>query len=888
MEEANSPSAGIVTLLFTDLVGSTELLHRLGDEAAEDLRRTYFDLLRKAVTAAGGREVKNLGDGLMVAFSSPVAALSCALAIQQAAAVHNDSDPIRPLRVRIGVHLGEAVEEGGDYFGRAVVVASRLCGVATGGQILASETVRAVVGDVFRFSPLARLNLKGVPEPVAAVAVAWREGDVEPPSARTAVGLPGNPLVGREADLEEVARLLGDARLVTLTGPGGIGKSRLALHVAARLETRYADGAYLCELASLTDPEPVDRAVASALRVEEGADRSTTERLVEFLASKRALLVMDNCEHVLPGATAVIAAILRGAPEVRVLATSRERLGVDGEHRVPVEALPTPIEDDPLAPAVALFADRATAVRPDFSLQGNLTAVCELCRRLDGMPLAIELAASRCVARSPAEVLAEITRRLGLADDRRIIARHRSIDSVVGWSYDHLTPSEQEVFQRVSVFAGGFTAPAAAVVVGNGAEDVVRDLTSLVERSLVGAQERGGGTRFAMLEPIRQHAEARLDGRGLLHEARARHGLWAVGWAEEADAGLRGVDDAWWNASLEEEFANLRAAHAWCRAHSPDGAVRMVAAMFFWAYGGQSEIFALADDTLERFAGNGHPLLPAVFATSALGAWRRGQLSVAEALARRGIELADGGDVARFAWTIAAGVRLFSGDFTGAIAAYDQATALARRADDLVTVVGNAGARAMCLAFAGDIDAAKTALAAVTPFVTNRSGQAWCDYIGGEIYREIDRPRALALFRRSFDGARAVGSRFVAPIASLGALSCAVRLGEPVEIEDFAELIEHWQRAGAWSQQWITVRVLIEALARNGHDEAAAVLYGGLTATKTASPIVGSDAEHLAGAVDSFQGRLGEDRFHALVGEGAALGDDGVVAHALDFVRDLA
>jgi predicted ATPase/class 3 adenylate cyclase len=875
-----------VTLLFTDLVGSTELLHRLGDDEAEELRRIHFALLRQAVAVAGGREVKNLGDGLMVAFSDPAGALSCAVAIQQASAVHNQSDPKRPLHVRIGVHTGAAVEEGGDYFGRAVVVASRLCASATGGEILASEVMRALAGDEFRFSPLARLHLKGVPEPVPSVAVAWREGEVAPPSARRPqVGLPGNAFVGREAQLLELASLIEDARLVTLTGAGGIGKSRFALHLAARVSDRYPDGVFLCELASLTDPDEVDLAVASALRVEEAADRSASERIVEFLHTKRVLLVMDNCEHVLPAVASLASAVLRNAPDVDLVATSRERLGIEGEHRVPIGALPIPIDNDPLSPAVTLFADRAAAARPEFDLTSHLAEVCELCRRLDGMPLAIELAASRCVARSPAEVLAEITDRFeALVDSRRAVGRHRSIDAVVGWSHDHLGPAEQEVFQRVSVFVGGFTAPAAAAVVGEASEDVVRDLTSLVEQSLVTAHELRGRTRFSMLEPVRQHAEARLRDLGLLDQARGQHARWAVGWVEEADAGLQGADEGWWGDSLEEEFANLRAAHRWCMLHRPGDAVRIVASLFWWAYsGGPSEIYAWAADTIDGSAH--HPRLPLVFATAALGAWRRGDLEGARVLAGRAIDLAAGEESARYAWQILGNVELLAGDFERAIGCYDQAIALARRAGDSAEVVSGVGTRAMCLAFTGQVAEARAELDALTGAIESPGGQAWRDYVAGEIEREIDLARALTWFRSSLDSARRGRSRFMIGVAGLAVLSCAARLGEPVDIGDYAELIEHWQRAGSWSQQWITIRVLLETLASLGHDEAAAVLYGGLVAAKTASPVVGSDAERLAQSVAGMQTRLGEDAFLVRKAEGAALGDDRVVAHALDFVR---
>jgi predicted ATPase len=322
-----------------------------------------------------------------------------------------------------------------------------------------------------------------------------------------AVGVPGNSFVGRAAEVDKVAWLLERSRLVTLTGPGGVGKTRIALHVAAGARPAYPDGVYLCELARISDPDAVAAAVSSVLRIEQLAEHSPVERVVEFLLVKRALLVIDNCEHVLPAAAELVTAVLLRTPHVDVLATSRERLGVDGEQRVPVGPLPTPAWDDPDAPSAVLFMDRARAVRPDYTLAADdVVTVSELCRRLDGLPLAIELAAAQTVSVSPSEILAAVTDRLvALADSRRTVERHRSLDAVFGWSFGLLTEAERQVFERLAVFAGGWTTAAA----GDVADATPADLASLVERSLV-TPLYGRDVRFSMLEPVRQFAEARL------------------------------------------------------------------------------------------------------------------------------------------------------------------------------------------------------------------------------------------------------------------------------------------------------------------------------------------------------------------------------------------
>jgi predicted ATPase/class 3 adenylate cyclase/DNA-binding SARP family transcriptional activator len=1133
-----TPSSGIVTILFTDLVGSTELLARRGDETAQRIFSAHHELLAEASAAHGGQEIKWLGDGLMVAFASAADALRCALAMQRAAGrpVHGEA-----LAIRVGLNAGETLLEEADYFGLSVVVARRLCDRAEPGQILCTDVVVGLlVGRPgFGFTDLGRLALKGVPHPVSVFDVRaasgaapsghleigvlgpvvvfgdneapmplrsplqrlllavlasrsgrvvpadelvealwgdvlpaqpsaalqsqvfrlrrqlgqagnwvethgagyrltcdperidaghferlvtrardqavpqetlrlvesalalWRgraylevaehpalraeairledlrveaaeqraellttlgraaeaaramedladqqplrerpvalrmralardgrqvealrvfdlfrrhlaeelglepspelravEGEILRPPAPAgpltpSVALPNNSFVGRDAELDAISTRLQQARLVTLTGPGGVGKTRLALHLAARNADRYPDGIYVCELAKLTAPEAVGAAVASTLRVEERAGRSVTERVVEFLQAKRVLLIIDNAEHVLTGAAELIGAVVSRTPYVAVLVTSRQRLGVDGEQRLPVGPLPTPAGDDLAGPAVVLFADRAAAVRPDLVLTAdNLAAICRLCRHLEGLPLAIELAAARTVSRSPAEILAEIAERLGhLSDRRRPVDRHRSIDAVVCWSYDLLEPAEQEIFESLAVFVGGFTADAAAVVASS-AGDVLDGMTSLVEHSLLDAADVGGRTRFTMLEPIRQYASTRLQERGRLDDTRAGHAAWFVHWVQRADAGLRGPDEASWAKLVDQELANLRAAHRWCLEHDPDGAVRMVAALFLSAgWYGPAEVFAWADQTVDRCAATGHPQLAGAFATAAMGAWRNGDLTRARALAERGASLAPSdhpGTV--YAWRALRDTELIAGNVERALACSDQVIAHAHRAGDTTLEAYGFADRAMALGYAGNLDQAQAELAAALALLRssdNPTCQAFCHYIAGEMRLETAPGEALPFLRRSRDAARRTGNRFLAGIAGLSALSCAARLGDTDDtMAGYADLIDYWHRTGAWTQLWTTIRTLVETLTGLGHDAAAAVLHGALTATTTASPILGGDADRMARATARLRERLGDDRFSQLQGDGAALGDERAVAYALSTVQ---
>jgi predicted ATPase/DNA-binding SARP family transcriptional activator len=712
-----------------------------------------------------------------------------------------------------------------------------------------------------------------------------------------AVGLPGNSFVGRDADLEDVAERLRHTRLVTLTGPGGVGKTRLALHVANRVAEGYPDGVYVCELARLADPQGVAAAVASTLRIGERAESTVTDRLLEFLRGRRVLLVVDNCEHVLAGATDLISAVLMHAPHVSVLATSRQRLGVEGEQRYPVEPLPIPARDDLAGPASALFVDRASAIRPGFVLDtANLVTIGRLCRHLEGLPLAIELAAARVVSRGPVEILAEVGGRLSrLADRRRTVDRHRSMEAVVGWSYGLLEPSERALFEQLAVFSGGFTAEAVAGVTGADSESVLDGLTVLAEHSLVGTRETAGRTRFFMLEPVRQFAEARLDEHGLLEQARARHAGWFVRWAEAADVSVAGVDELTWLARLDEELANLRAAHRGCvtGGGDPDGAIRLAAALHNWGalvVGAPHEVFTWVDETVARFAETGHPQLPRAFAVAAMGSWFRGDLGRARTLAEESIAVASLHQPAdaRWGWRVLWLTDVLAGDPARAVLDADQVIGLSRLAGDTHLLAFAHAYRALALGYIGEIDQACCELESVRPGLARHNGPsclAYHDYVAGEIRLEVSPDEAQPFLLRSLDGSRRAGNHFLLGVARLSALSCATRLGQPVALGTFTELFDHWQHIGSWPQQWIAMRALIEMLTRLGHDKAGAVLLGALNGSEKAPPIFGGDAVRLADTAAILRKRLGGQRLARLQAEGAALSDEEAIAFALAAIR---
>ena len=428
--------------------------------------------------------------------------------------------------------------------------------------------------------------LKRIQQDILRHAVAAPETRSQPvnQAPTVPVPVPVTSFVGREKDLAAVAGLLGEARLLTLHGPGGVGKTRLALEVASRTGGSYRNGVRFCDLAAVSQPPAVARAVATAAGLSERAFRRLDDQLVEQLAGQHVLLLLDNCEHVVHAVAVLAERLLRETRNVILLATSRERLEVDGEHVWPVRPLAA---SGPGAPAVRLFLDRARAADPAAAQQAaDVAAVAALCARLDGLPLAIELAAARLPGTTVSELSGNLQDRLGLLTaGRRADSRHHSLRAVVDWSYEQLTPAEQGLFGQLSVFHGSFDAPAAqAIAAGrDNAGDVTRILLHLVDHSLITADLEGGVTRYRLLETLRSYGLERLREHGQLDAARGRHARWAAELVALAAHGLRGADEATWAGTLERHFSDLRAAHSWLTGQDPELSVRMVAQLHWYA-----------------------------------------------------------------------------------------------------------------------------------------------------------------------------------------------------------------------------------------------------------------------------------------------------------------
>jgi predicted ATPase/class 3 adenylate cyclase len=586
--------AGTLTFLFSDIEGSTRLEQAVGTRAYAVLRERHRALLRAAFAANDGAEQGTEGDSFFVAFRSARSALAAAVAAQRALATEPWPEG-SAVRVRMGVHSGEPDMAGGSLVGIDINRAARIASAAHGGQVVVSDVTRSLVrgdaSDGIGFRDLGSHHLKDLPSPERlhqVLAPGLREDfppvrslDTRPNTLPTQL----TSFVGREAELAEVTRLLAGTRLLTMTGPGGTGKTRLAIRAASAVADDFPDGLFFVALDALRDAGLVPSQIAAALGITEAGGRPTEQLLADWLAAKTVLLVLDNFEQVVAAAPAV-ASLLRSAPGVKAIATSRAPLRVSGEHEYPVPGLPAPpdlealpelerarlplrerkVEVDALATyeSVRLFVARATAVRPDFSVTNdNAPAVAAICARLRGMPLAIELAAARVRLLSPDAILSRLNHQLGAlgSGSRDLPERQQTLRGAIAWSYDLLEEGERRLLERLSVFRGGIDLAAAEEVCGSPdlGRDVLDGLGELADQSLIRVLE-GGEPRFAMLDTIREFAGEQLDARPEATEVRTRYRTWFLALARQAAPELMGSDQRTWLDRLEVEHDNLRAA----------------------------------------------------------------------------------------------------------------------------------------------------------------------------------------------------------------------------------------------------------------------------------------------------------------------------------------
>ncbi|HYR00655.1 MAG TPA: adenylate/guanylate cyclase domain-containing protein [Casimicrobiaceae bacterium] len=584
--------AANVTLLFTDVEGSSRLWEREPTRMAAAIAR-HDALARAAIEARRGRVVKTMGDGVHAVFGAAVDALHAALALELALADPAATDGLA-LAVRCGMHTGSAERRDNDYFGSAVNRAARIAGAAHGGQILLSqatvESIREQLPPGVTLRDLGRVRLRDLASPEHVYQAVHPRLREDFPALRSLESTPNNlpqqvtSFVGRERGQAEVRKLLAQAPLLTLLGMGGLGKTRLSLQVAADVLDEFPDGVWFVELAPVADARLVPQAVASVLGVMEEAGRPVIEALVKFVRERELLVILDNCEHLVHACADLAKQLLQAGSRLKLLASSREHLRVPGEVTYPVQALAVPDSREAAAPdalvryeAVRLFVDRAQAVRPDFAVSAeNAPAIVDICRRLDGIPLALELAAAR-VRSLPVEAIAERLDdrfRLLTRGARTDLPRQQTLRALIDWSYDLLDSPEKAVFERLAVFAGGFTLEAAETVAQGGAirhDDVLDLVSALVDKSLV--ELDAGGTRYRMLETVREYAQQGLVAAEDADAVRTRHLDHYLALAIEAHPQLWGREQGKWLSRLDLERENFLAAHAWCE-RAPAGAAK--------------------------------------------------------------------------------------------------------------------------------------------------------------------------------------------------------------------------------------------------------------------------------------------------------------------------
>ena len=612
-----------LVVLFTDIEGSTRLWEQHPDRMAAALA-CHDALVRTLVEAHHGTLVKMIGDGAHAVFDDAHDALLAALQLQQSVV-----DPAATagvtLKVRCGLHAGVVEQRDNDYFGTAVNRASRITSVAHGGQLLLSSAVADRVGERLpaqtSLRDLGSVRLRDLARPEHVYQLLHPDLRQDFPALRSLEATPNNlpqqvtSFVGHERELADVRELLGETRLLTLVGMGGIGKTRLSLQVAADVLDDYPDGVWFVELAAVADPRRVPEAVATVVGVMEDAGRPVVEALVRYVTDRQLLLILDNCEHVIGACAALAKALLQAGSRLKILTSSREQLRVAGETTYAVPALALPDLRDGIASdavqrndAVRLFAERAAAVRPAFRIAAdNETVVAQICRRLDGIPLAIELAAARINALTVEAIAERLGDRFSLLTrgSRTALPRQRTLRALIDWSHDLLDDAEQALFARLSVFAGGMTLDAVEAVgagEGSDATQVLDLLVALVEKSLV--ELDAGGARYRMLEIVREYAQQKLGASADGDATRTRHLAFFLRLAERAQPELWGPAQGEWLRRLDPDRDNFLAALAWCD-RADDGAVhglRMVNALqLYWLPRGLIELgYRLTAEALDR------------------------------------------------------------------------------------------------------------------------------------------------------------------------------------------------------------------------------------------------------------------------------------------------
>ena len=869
--------SGVVTFLFTDIEGSTRRWEADADAMRAALT-THDQVLRTTIEAHGGYLFKHTGDGMCAAFSSPRSAVDAAVAAQRAL----------ELPVRMGIATGEAELRDGDYFGAVLNRAARVMAAGYGGQVLVADSTAVLLGGVDLLD-LGPRRLRDLATALGVFQVRASGLRTEFPPLCTLDATPGNlrpvttSIVGREADVAEIEAAVRTHRLVTLTGVGGVGKTRLALEVAARLVDEFPDGAWLLELAAVTDPAAVPDAVAAALGITQQPGKSVSESVAAALEGRSRLLVFDNCEHLLDATAALIEAIFNQSATVKVLATSREGLGVAREQVRPVPALDAAGIN---SAAVTLFVERAHEIAPGFAIgeDEEAAAVTEICQRLDGIPLAIELAASRMASMTAGEVRDRLGHRFRLlVGSRRGLERHQTLRHAVAWSYDLLDEREKFLLDRCSVFVGGFDAQSACALGDSDDLDeyaILDLLAALVRKSLLVADRSSGRTRFSMLETIRQFAEEQLAASGVSDEARAAHARYFAG--KEADI------LALWDSPRQREayewfraeLANLRTAFRWAADHR-DVDVAAPIAIYGTILGNQAgnyEPIGWAEELIEPARAVDHPRLGALYEMASI-CYFVGRIEAAVGYSDAGQTLLGSGRDYELPFGgegVLGGPYLLIGQPERAVEWCR--TQLARGRDthavtqtQLVVALTTAGAVSEAMAATeGLIDAAE---ATRNPYVLS-----FALFVYGFAFRDADPAAAREALRRGMVLARDSGNRLNEADLAAALSVLEVAHGDTLAALDYVRVaIRHFDDAGNTAQFGIPLTVLTALLDRLGRYQAAAVIAG-----FAVDPLSTAVLPEITTTISHLRDVLGDQNYESFVRKGKTMTPAEMAAFAYD------
>lgn len=908
-EDRSFPS-GTVTFLFTDIEGSTTLWDRHPERMKAALAG-HDSILKGAVDAHGGRIIKNTGDGVHAVFQKAIDAVDAAVKAQKLlqSQILDNNGAIPPsgyaaadmqLKVRMGLHTGEAELRDGDYFGQTLNRAVRIMAAGHGGQILVSEVTAQLAQEHFTdgcsLLDLGEHHLKGVlrPEKIFQLVAPGLPNDFPPlkstPTATNNLPPQLTSFIGRERELREATEKLASARLLTLIGPGGTGKTRLSLQIGAEQIARFKDGVWLVELASVSDPAYIVSTIASAFEIHELQNIPLIQLVIDYLRSKELLLILDNCEHLVEAGAQAADQLLHACPTLKIIASSREALGIDGEtvYRVPS------LKDDE---ATRLFVERAAKIEPRFRVtEENASFIAQICSRLDGIPLAIELAAARVKLFTPEQIAERLDDRFKLltGGSRTALPRQQTLRALIDWSYQSLNDIEQRALRRLSVFSGGWTFEAAESVIGE--SEALDGLLGLVNKSLVNVEEQDGKSRYRFLETIRQYAMEKLVESGEAVEIRDRHLEYVLSLTRNPLLIMFGAEDPDFLDRLEAEQDNLRTALDWATGHNPHKALKLAFAMGgYWSVRDyNSEARAWCNTILEKTEnlpdavkdrGRLYSLLGWVSAT--VGEHKLGRIASEKAIAL-GRESDDPATVVRGCSTLAL-TSIFLGDYAAVSAAVEEGERIARENSLEAELAFVLSARAQMEYFGNsNLERARKSIHEASA-LAKKVGFGWASSfmaigLGNTAALLGDMEAARAAFLESAEIATKIGNRRVV-YSSRSELAHFLRkngeLDEP--LATYRDLLPKWKELGHRAAVAHELECVAYILTRKEEPERAVMLLSAAQAIRRVidTPRTKNEQVEYEQELESLRKGLSAEEFEKYWSKGGALTVDQAIELAL-------